>query len=75
MGSIEGAARMLQTSGLKEAPDKDPVEIARSIVEEFRETKRIIPGIGHPITRMWTHAPSVYSKSQLRPASVAGTSR
>jgi citrate synthase len=49
VGSIEGAARMLQTSGLKESPNRDSVEIARTIVEEFRETKQIIPGIGHPI--------------------------
>lgn len=50
VGSIEGAARMLQeaTSG-ESSSDKDPVEIARNIVEGFRATAGIIPGLGHPI--------------------------
>ncbi len=43
-GSIEQAARMLQ-----EAPhDHDPHQTARRIVEEHRDRKQPIPGLGHP---------------------------
>jgi citrate synthase len=45
VGSVEGAARMLQES----AANAEPVEAARKIVEGFRATKTIVPGIGHPI--------------------------
>jgi citrate synthase len=49
VGSIEGAARMLQEATTSESSDKDLADIARKIVADFRATKRIIPGIGHPI--------------------------
>jgi citrate synthase len=45
VGSVEGAARMLQ-----EAPtNAEPAAAARQIVAGFRATKAIVPGIGHPI--------------------------
>jgi len=46
-GSIESAARILQ-----EAPEGgDLRSTARTIVEEHRAAKRVIPGLGHPIHR------------------------
>jgi citrate synthase len=45
VGSVEGAARLLQEA----PPDQDPVTAARAIVEGFRARKAIVPGIGHPI--------------------------
>ncbi|HUL67264.1 MAG TPA: citryl-CoA lyase [Burkholderiaceae bacterium] len=45
VGSVEGAARMLQ-----EAPvNAEPAVAARQIVAGLRATKAIVPGIGHPI--------------------------
>ena len=45
VGSVEGAARMVQ-----EAPaNAEPAAAARQIVAGFRATKAIVPGIGHPI--------------------------
>jgi citrate synthase len=45
VGSVEGAARFLQEA----APNAEPADAARKIVEGFRARKAIIPGIGHPI--------------------------
>jgi citrate synthase len=45
VGSVEGAARMLQEA----AANAEPAAAARKIVEGFRATKAIVPGIGHPI--------------------------
>src|SRR5438874_5410199 len=46
-GSIEQAARTLQ-----EAPSTgDPDTIARDIVESHKASKRIIPGLGHPVPK------------------------
>jgi citrate synthase len=45
VGSVEGAARMLQQA----PPDAEPAAAARTIVDGFRAAKAIIPGIGHPI--------------------------
>jgi len=45
VGSVEGAARMLQES----AANAEPAAAAREIVARFRATKAIVPGIGHPI--------------------------
>ena len=45
VGSVEGAARMLQES----APNAEATGAARAIVEGFRARKASIPGIGHPI--------------------------
>ena len=45
VGSVEGAARLLQ-----EAPaNAEPAEAARRIVEELHARKAMVPGIGHPI--------------------------
>lgn len=44
-GSIEQAARTLQEA----PPDGDLRATARRIVEEHRQKKEIIPGLGHPI--------------------------
>lgn len=49
VGSIEGAAHMLQ-EGL-EGGDQDVSEIARRIVNEHRARGAILPGLGHPIHR------------------------
>jgi len=45
VGSVEGAARMLQEA----AANAEPAAAARTIVAGFRATKAIVPGIGHPI--------------------------
>jgi len=45
VGSVEGAARMLQES----AANAEPTQAARTIVDGFRARKAIVPGIGHPI--------------------------
>jgi citrate synthase len=44
-GSIEQAARSLQ-----EAPQEgDPRAVARQIVDSYRTSRQVIPGLGHPI--------------------------
>lgn len=49
VGTIEGAARMLQEA-LGDAPDDaDLGELASAIVREHRGRREPIPGIGHPI--------------------------
>jgi citrate synthase len=45
VGSIEGAAKMLQTADL-DAPD---AELAAAIVDEFVGAGRRVPGLGHPV--------------------------
>jgi citrate synthase len=49
VGSIEGAARMLQEANPVEASDEQCQALARDIVAGFKAGKRIIPGLGHPI--------------------------
>jgi citrate synthase len=49
VGSIEGAARMVQ-EGIRASAD-DIGETARGIVEEHRSRKALIPGLGHPVHR------------------------
>ncbi len=49
VGSIEGAAHMLQ-DGL-ESGDQDIPGIARRIVEEHRVRRALLPGLGHPVHR------------------------
>ena len=44
-GSIEQAAKTLQEA----PPTGDLTSIARKIVESHRASKRVIPGLGHPI--------------------------
>jgi citrate synthase len=45
VGSIEGAAKMLQTAEL----DASDAELAAAIVDEFVGTGRRVPGLGHPV--------------------------
>ena len=48
VGSLDNAARMLQTS-LKGAPENADLDaIAATLVADYRSRKEIIPGIGHP---------------------------
>jgi len=50
VGTIEGAAKMLQSAIANAAPGTlDHAAMARVIVTEFRESKQILPGFGHPI--------------------------
>jgi citrate synthase len=51
VGTIEGAARILQESLTAETPDVDLAGIAERIVQEHRERRQVIPGLGHPIHR------------------------
>jgi len=48
VGSIEGAAKMLGEAMPVPSADSDFEAIARTVVQRFREEKRILPGIGHP---------------------------
>jgi citrate synthase len=49
VGSMEGAARILSDALPQDAPaDVDLAALARVIVGEHREQRRIIPGLGHP---------------------------
>lgn len=52
VGSIEGAARLLQDTLRSAAPDADLQELARNVVSERLERKEPIPGIGHPIHKV-----------------------
>lgn len=49
VGSIEGAARLLQEADPAGASDERLQMLAQEIVERFKAGKRIIPGLGHPI--------------------------
>ncbi len=49
VGSIEGAARLLQEAKPGDASEEQLQGFARDIVARFRAEKRIIPGLGHPI--------------------------
>jgi citrate synthase len=51
VGTIEGAARILQESLTAQTPDVDLKGIAERIVRKHREQKQAIPGLGHPIHR------------------------
>lgn len=48
VGSMEGAAKMLREAMPQPDPDADVSAIARTVVQGFREQRRIVPGIGHP---------------------------
>ncbi len=47
-GTAEGAAKMLQ-EGIASAGDRDLRAVAADIVASFRNEKRGIPGLGHPV--------------------------
>src|SRR5579859_7498347 len=49
VGTIEGAAKMLQEALPAEAASEDPTSVAERIVREHRARKIPIPGLGHPI--------------------------
>lgn len=49
VGTIEGAARMVQETLEAETVEDDIEAMAARVVEEFRARKQHIPGLGHPI--------------------------
>jgi citrate synthase len=49
VGSMEGAARMLQEAIPDPAKRASIEPLARQIVERFRDRKQAVPGIGHPL--------------------------
>mgnify|MGYP000308095373 CR=1 FL=1 len=51
VGSLEGAARMLQEALSDVPPGADLRPIAARVVAGFAERKELIPGLGHPIHR------------------------
>jgi citrate synthase len=51
VGTIEGAARMLQEALAGADEGADPQSLAVGIVRAFRERREHIPGLGHPIHR------------------------
>jgi citrate synthase len=48
-GSIEGAARALQAGLEGVKPDADLRSVAREIVAAHKQTRQLIPGLGHPV--------------------------
>jgi citrate synthase len=51
VGTIEGAARMLQEALADSNSAADLAPLAAEIVHDFRQRKEYIPGLGHPIHR------------------------
>ena len=49
VGTIDGAARILQEALPRETAGADLEALARGIVREHRERRQPIPGLGHPI--------------------------
>ena len=49
VGTIDGAARIVQQALADEGADADLTALAARIVREHRERKQPIPGLGHPI--------------------------
>lgn len=49
VGTTEGAAKMLYEALPDASHEADLVEIAHNTVARFRDSKQIIPGIGHPV--------------------------
>jgi citrate synthase len=49
VGSIEGAARLLQEALADVPPDADLPALAAQLVGEYRSRREPIPGIGHPV--------------------------
>ena len=50
VGSIEGAARLLQEEA-RAADASDPRVVAARLVSDYRASGRILPGLGHPVHR------------------------
>jgi len=48
VGSTEGTAQMLYEAMPHADPNADMTALAEAIVRKFKDTKRILPGIGHP---------------------------
>jgi citrate synthase len=48
VGTIEGAAQLVQNALAEEAPDCDLEVVARRVVEQLAMQGVIVPGIGHP---------------------------
>jgi citrate synthase len=48
VGSIEGAAKVLSEAMPQPDANADFAALARPVVESFKASKRIVPGIGHP---------------------------
>ena len=48
VGSIEGAAKVLSEAMPQPDSNADFAALARPVVESFKASKRIVPGIGHP---------------------------
>jgi citrate synthase len=48
VGSIEGAAKVLSEAKPQPDANADFAALARPVVESFKASKRIVPGIGHP---------------------------
>ncbi len=48
-GSIEQAARVLQEALAAHKPDADLRGVARQVVDDHKDTKQVIAGLGHPI--------------------------
>src|SRR5207302_8871621 len=51
VGTIDGAARMLQEALAPEKVGADLALIAQAVVREHVEAQQLIPGLGHPIHR------------------------
>jgi citrate synthase len=49
VGTMEGAARILQEALPPDTEQADPAALAERIVREYRARKQPIPGLGHPI--------------------------
>jgi citrate synthase len=65
VGSLDNAARLLQTS-LPDVDDVPDIEaLAREIVQGYRARKEILPGIGHPFHKpIDPRAPALFAVAQ-----------
>ncbi|MCL6442751.1 MAG: citryl-CoA lyase [Alicyclobacillus sp.] len=49
LGSMEGAAQLLQTALQNRRADEAVQALARRVVQELRANRQVIPGLGHPL--------------------------
>lgn len=62
VGSLDNAARLLQTSLANGDHEPDIERLAREIVDDYRARKEILPGIGHPFHKpVDPRAPALFS--------------